>query len=105
MQVATAMNAGRVILTHFSQRYPRFPVGLPVEGGPDYGYHLVAYDGMVVPLNMLEAMPELMPLLTGRPSRKHAMGQAWRHGHQPLSPATCLCLRMVFIVADNVYEL
>ncbi|KAK9822596.1 hypothetical protein WJX74_008798 [Apatococcus lobatus] len=64
MQVATAMNADRVILTHFSQRYPRLPVGLPVEGKPNYGYHLVAYDGMVVPLSMLRDMPNLMPLLT-----------------------------------------
>ena len=65
MQVATDMGADRVILTHFSQRYPRLPVGLPVEGDPEYGYHLVAYDGMVVPLSMLKPMPNLMPLLTG----------------------------------------
>ncbi|KAK9866195.1 hypothetical protein WJX84_011922 [Apatococcus fuscideae] len=65
MQVATAMNADRVVLTHFSQRYPRLPVGLPVEGDPNYGYHIVAYDGMVIPLCMATDMPNLMPLLTG----------------------------------------
>ena len=32
LQVAADMGAYRTILTHFSQRYPKIPVGIPTEG-------------------------------------------------------------------------
>ena len=92
MQVATAMNADRVVLTHFSQRYPRLPVGLPVEGDPNYGYHIVAYDGMVIPLCMATDMPNLMPLLTGETNLRLISAIS----KEPLAGATCVHLHSQF---------
>ena len=66
------MGAYRCVLTHFSQRYPKWPEGLPQatpEGG-DSGEGeppaapastAVAFDGMRVPLALLPALPKLMP--------------------------------------------
>ena len=46
--VAKRMRAQCTMLTHFSQRYPKYPEG--VEGGVG-----VAFDGMLVPLSMLSS--------------------------------------------------
>eukprot|EP00890_Picochlorum_soloecismus_P005668 jgi/Picsp_1/6101/NSC_03455-R1_im:7145112 protein len=51
LEVASRMSAKRTILTHFSQRYPKFPIGIPVESQKPIG---VAFDGMVVPLAILD---------------------------------------------------
>ena len=78
--VAAAMGAYRTLLTHFSQRYPKFPEGLlaseGAEGGggtenPSLGGFggsagraasaAVAFDGMCVPLSLLPLLPSLMP--------------------------------------------
>ena len=32
LRVAASMGAYRTILTHFSQRYPKIPVGIPTSG-------------------------------------------------------------------------
>ena len=32
LKVAASMGAYRIILTHFSQRYPKIPVGIPTSG-------------------------------------------------------------------------
>eukprot|EP00798_Chlamydomonas_sp_ICE-L_P031382 gene31381-6542_t len=64
------MASYRTILTHFSQRYPRVPTGIPrcsLESlmgdvlSPLRSRPVVAFDGMVVPLSSL---PEL-PLVSG----------------------------------------
>jgi ribonuclease Z len=72
MAVAKECNAYRVILTHFSQRYPKFPQGLGDNGGgggggEDSSLSLllagVAFDGMKVPLALLPKLPKLLPLI------------------------------------------
>lgn len=69
------MGAYRCILTHFSQRYPKWPEGLgqapQAEGCAPAGDATpapavpagaaVAFDGMRVPLALLPALPALMP--------------------------------------------
>lgn len=55
-----AMGAYRTILTHFSQRYPKFPEGLPQEG-PAAASTAIAFDGMCVPLAALPLLPVLRP--------------------------------------------
>ena len=71
------MGAYRCILTHFSQRYPKWPEGLGQPGagaaagggapGPAAAAAAlevaaaVAFDGMRVPLALLPALPALMP--------------------------------------------
>lgn len=68
------MGAYRCILTHFSQRYPKWPEGvgqqpavaLAEEAGPAAGPlagvpAAVAFDGMRVPLALLPVLPALMP--------------------------------------------
>ena len=65
------MGAYRCVLTHFSQRYPKWPEGLPQgtpEGGdsgegepPPAPSTAVAFDGMRIPLALLPALPKLMP--------------------------------------------
>jgi len=47
MEAATAMHSEVVILTHFSQRYPKLPV---FKTGDDEAKFLVAFDGMTIPL-------------------------------------------------------
>ncbi|KAK9829441.1 hypothetical protein WJX72_005893 [[Myrmecia] bisecta] len=60
LQVASDMGAYRTILTHFSQRYPKIPTGLPTSG-PDSLTTAIAFDGMSVPLVLLPDLPKLMP--------------------------------------------
>ncbi|GAB4817494.1 hypothetical protein N2152v2_004540 [Parachlorella kessleri] len=60
LAVAQAMGAYRTILTHFSQRYPKFPEGLPAEG-PAAATTAIAFDGMSVPLAALPLLPQLRP--------------------------------------------
>lgn len=55
-----AMGAYRTILTHFSQRYPKFPEGLPAEG-PAASTTAIAFDCMRVPLAALPLLPTLRP--------------------------------------------
>ena len=78
------MGAYRCILTHFSQRYPKWPEGLPLatdappatptaDPGTGNGTSAVmpavaagataavAFDGMRVPLALLPVLPALMP--------------------------------------------
>ena len=59
VQVGRDMNAYRLILTHFSQRYPSVPA-LPL-GAVDYA--LLAFDFMRVPLQDLLWAPAIMPAL------------------------------------------
>ena len=59
MQVGRDMNAYRLILTHFSQRYPSVPA-LPL-GAVDYA--LLAFDFMRVPFQDLLWAPAIMPAL------------------------------------------
>ena len=80
LEAAQRMGAYRCILTHFSQRYPKWPEGVgtgaadpaqaadPVQAGgqaraqADGGARAaVAFDGMRVPLALLPALPALMP--------------------------------------------
>ena len=58
------MGAYRCILTHFSQRYPKWPEGVPQgqqEGSAASAAAAVAFDGMRVPLALLPILPALMP--------------------------------------------
>lgn len=65
IDVARRMGAYRTILTHFSQRYPKFPEGIEVDMGVNgsvvgsgVGSSVsVAFDGMCVPLSLLEQLP------------------------------------------------
>jgi hypothetical protein len=59
VQVGRDMNAYRLILTHFSQRYPSVPA-LP-SGAVDYA--LLAFDFMRVPFQDLLWAPAIMPAL------------------------------------------
>ncbi len=53
------MNAERIILTHFSQRYPKIPV---IDS--DYEDRIcIAFDMMVITLSDLKALPSLLPSL------------------------------------------
>ena len=55
---AADMGAYRTVLTHFSQRYPGLPPGLP-RGGPLGAEPIVAFDGMRLPLRLLPGAPLL----------------------------------------------
>ena len=65
IDVAQRMGAYRTILTHFSQRYPKFPEGIDVDSsleemqlGRGVGSSVaVAFDGMCVPLPLLDQLP------------------------------------------------
>lgn len=59
VQVGRDMNAYRLILTHFSQRYPSVPA-LP-SGAVDYA--LLAFDFMRIPFQDLLWAPAIMPAL------------------------------------------
>jgi hypothetical protein len=59
VQVGRDMNAYRLILTHFSQRYPSVPALPP--GAVDYA--LLAFDFMRVPFQDLLWAPAIMPAL------------------------------------------
>lgn len=56
------MGAYRCILTHFSQRYPKWPEGVAQPGeGSASSRAAVAFDGMRVPFALLPVLPALMP--------------------------------------------
>lgn len=59
------LQAYRTILTHFSQRYPRMPDGLDAgsAGGCLRDRPAIAFDGMLVPLALLPALPLVVPVL------------------------------------------
>ena len=62
LQAAAAMGAYRTVLTHFSQRYSKVPVGLQTaEDGAQSAAEtaIVAFDGMSVPLTLLSELPRL----------------------------------------------
>ena len=63
LAAAAGMGAHRVVLTHFSQRYPRLPPCI-VTAGPIAQRYIVAFDGMEVPFAILGELPKLMPLLS-----------------------------------------
>jgi len=60
--VARAMAAYRTVLTHFSQRYPRVPPGVPAAG-PLAARALAACDGLSLPLALLPRLHALAPAL------------------------------------------
>ena len=78
--MASRANAYRVILTHFSQRYPKLPPGIE---GPAAATAAVAFDDMRVPLVALPDLPMLLPVLLC------ALGDGEREGEQadPAVPA------------------
>ena len=59
--VGAAMGAWRVLLTHFSQRYPK--LADPRIGGAPTAGAIVAFDQMVAPFALLRDLPRLMPAL------------------------------------------
>eukprot|EP00198_Chlamydomonas_reinhardtii_P009600 XP_001698937.1 beta-lactamase protein [Chlamydomonas reinhardtii] len=61
--VAAAMRAYRTVLTHFSQRYPRVPGGIDAWALPLRCRPAIAFDGMLLPLAALPALPHVMPPL------------------------------------------
>lgn len=58
LQVALGMGAYRAILTHFSQRYSKTPVGLQAARSAA-NTAMIAFDGMSVPLSLLSELPKL----------------------------------------------
>ena len=62
LRTAAAMGAYRTVLTHFSQRYPRAPHGVPVAG-PLAARAMAACDGMSLPLELLPRLHLLAPAL------------------------------------------
>ena len=58
IDIANRMNAKRTILTHFSQRYPKFPKGLPDNKAVG-----VAFDGFCMPLATMEFFPQFVPFM------------------------------------------
>ena len=60
--LSVSCNSGsyRTVLTHFSQRYPKLPVGLEAV---DASWAAVAFDGMRLPLTALPDLPLLLPAL------------------------------------------
>lgn len=58
---ASAMGAYRTVLTHFSQRYPHIPDGLPDSAAKSA---MLAFDGMRITLSQLPRLPRLMPSIT-----------------------------------------
>lgn len=60
LEVSSRMSAKRTILTHFSQRYPKFPIGVPVQSQRPIG---VAFDGMVIPLAILDNVPAITTMV------------------------------------------
>ena len=73
LQIASSCKAYRTVLTHFSQRYPRMPAGLPNEGEMAIRV-AAAFDGMCVSLPDLPRLAAMNPAL-------EAMFQ--RHDHGP----------------------
>ncbi len=71
LQLAASCGAYRTLLTHFSQRYPKYPAGLgePLAAGWA-ARPAVAFDGMYLPLCALPLLPALAPGVA------YALGQA-----------------------------
>ncbi|GIM10126.1 hypothetical protein Vretimale_13897 [Volvox reticuliferus] len=61
--VADAMGAYRTVLTHFSQRYPRIPAGVDPTVLPLRRRPVPAFDGMLLPLAVLQELPHIVPPL------------------------------------------
>lgn len=57
--IGSRMGAWRVILTHFSQRYPKLADVRDLSTASA----VIAFDGMQVPLSFLEDLPQLTPVL------------------------------------------
>jgi ribonuclease BN (tRNA processing enzyme) len=60
INIAKKMNAKRTILTHFSQRYPKFPKGIP-EDSINMHCLSVAFDGYCLPWTLLDDYHKFMP--------------------------------------------
>lgn len=61
IHIAEKMNAKRTILTHFSQRYPKFPKGVPLNcSGLDTTLS-IAFDGYCLPWPLLDEYHKFMP--------------------------------------------
>jgi len=60
MEVAKEMGARHTILTHFSQRYPKFPKGIEFDSSISC---TVAFDGMCVPLTALNEFESITALM------------------------------------------
>jgi ribonuclease Z len=56
VDVSDRMNASRTVLTHFSQRYPKFPTGFPQKGSK-VG---IAFDGFCLPFKLIDSFPKYM---------------------------------------------
>ena len=59
LEIGRRMGAWRVILTHFSQRFPKLA---DVRDSPTDGA-VIAFDGMRVPFSLLPELPQLTPSL------------------------------------------
>ncbi|CAG9466997.1 unnamed protein product [Pedinophyceae sp. YPF-701] len=62
LETSRASGAFRTVLTHFSQRYPGVPGGLPTTGGL-HEVPIVAFDGTRVRFGDLPALPLTTPLI------------------------------------------
>ena len=63
INVSNAMEAKKLILTHFSQRYPKLPSmdnNIKVEANE----FCFAFDGMIIPYNTLGKQKEVFPMLS-----------------------------------------
>lgn len=60
IDIATRMSAKRTVLTHFSQRYPKFPKGVP-DNHPGIHPLGVAFDGYCLPWTLLDEYHTFMP--------------------------------------------
>ena len=63
LAAAQAVGAYRLVMTHFSQRYPGVPAGLDLAAAPWGRRPLLAFDGMRLPFSLLPDLPAAMPLL------------------------------------------
>ena len=67
MDVGARMKAYRIILTHFSQRYPKVvEIAKREEGDNEKGFsHVptVAFDSMAIPMHELEWLPVMLPAI------------------------------------------
>ena len=60
LEVGESMRAWRVILTHFSQRYPKLT---DLRASRSAAAAVIAFDQMSAPLRLLSWMPRLTPAL------------------------------------------
>ena len=61
LELACLARPALTLLTHFSQRYPRYPEGVLGQGS-DAPPVAVAFDGMIVPFGALRLLPAVQPL-------------------------------------------